>query len=143
MPLALHVRSGGLAVLLLFPLLAYSQDCPSPHPGIAVHIPAATIQGTKGSTVLHLQNPQASAAALNLKAGPFVSQTTGSVVPGAKAELSPGNSGDPKTTELAPGKSTDILVTINDEGAVGLSEARLFNANTCIAKLQAVRYDAP
>src|SRR5260370_26033602 len=104
MPQALQVRWGGLAVLLLFPLLEYSQDCPSPHPGIAVHIPAATIQGTKGSTVLHLQNPQASAVALNLKAGPFVSQTTGSVVPGAKADLSPPNGTEPKVTELGHGQ---------------------------------------
>src|SRR5229473_4933441 len=143
MPQAMHVRLGGLAVLLVLPLPVYSQDCPTPHAGITVQIPAATIQGTKGSTVLHLQNPQASAVALNLKAGPFVSQTTGSVVPGAKADLSPANGSEPKATELGPGKSIDILATINDESAVGVSEARVFNADTCVALLQAVRYDAP
>jgi hypothetical protein len=87
----LHTCLVGL-VLFVFPTSAQSQDCPTAQHGLTVQIPAATVQGTKGSAVLHLQNSQAAGIPLNLMAGPFVNQTTGSVVPGAKAEFSAANS---------------------------------------------------
>lgn len=133
----------GLAALFLLPLLLSSQECPASQHGLTVQIPVATVEGTKTSAVLHLQNSQAASIPLNLTAGPPVNQTTGNVVPGAKVDFPAANSSDSKTAELPPGKSADILATISDEAAVAISDARVFNAGLCIGILQAVKYDAP
>jgi hypothetical protein len=64
------------------PILAIAQDCAPGSSGLAANLPIVPIEGTGGATVFTLENVPAREIPLKLMAGPFVSQTTQSVVPG-------------------------------------------------------------
>lgn len=131
-----------LCVLLLVPILAHGQECRNSGTGLSAKASLAILQTNSGSSVVHLENSQPGVVSLNLTTGPFVSPTTGGIVSGAVTFTAGDGSGAPPKT-VPPGASVDVLATIANEGAVGLSTANLFNAGKCIGQLKAVRYDAP
>jgi hypothetical protein len=136
-------RSFGLLFFLfLLSIWATGQECRNSSTEVSVRASLAILQGASGSSLLHLENPQSGEVSINLSAGPFVSQTTHGIVSGSVAfDAADGKGTLPKT--VARGASVDILGTITNESAVGLSTANLFNAGKCVGLLKVVRYDAP
>lgn len=131
-----------LFVLSLTPISASAQECSNSSAGLSTKASLAVLQTATGSSVVHLENSQSGDVSLSLMAGPFVSKTTGGIVTGAVAFTSGNGNGAPPTS-LARGASVDVIATITNENAVGLSIANLFNEGKCVGQLKVVRYDAP
>lgn len=131
-----------LSLLSLFSLWASGQECRNSSSDVSAKASLAILQGASGSSLVHLENSQSSNVSINLSAGPFVSQTTHGIVSGSVA-FGPADGKSPLPKSIARGASVDILGTITNESAVGLSTANLFNAGKCVGLLKVVRYDAP
>jgi len=131
-----------LLLLPLVPIFTGAQECSPSGAGLSAKTSLAILQTAGGSSIVHVENSQSGDVSLNLTAGPFVSQTTVSIVAGAVAFTAADGSGAPPKS-LPRGASVDVLATITNESAVGLSKANLFNAGKCIGQVKAVRYDAP
>jgi hypothetical protein len=131
-----------LFILSLVPIPARGQDCRNSGAELSAKASLAILQTASGSSVVHLENSQSGDMRINLTAGTFVNQTTGGIVSGAVAFTAGDGSGTPPKN-LPRGASVDVLATITNESAVGLSVTNLFNAGKCVGQLKAVRYDAP
>jgi hypothetical protein len=130
-------------VLLLFPISVWGQKCLNANSELAAQSSLAILQPAGGSTVVHIESALPSEVSINLTAGPFINQSTHSIVSGAGVAFTAGDGGGALPSILARGGSIDILATISNETAVGLSVANIFNAGKCVGQLKAVRYDAP
>jgi hypothetical protein len=143
--LRLSVPSSGLVLLFIFslvPIPARGQDCKNSGAEVSAKTSLAILQTASGSSIVHLENSQSGDMPISLTAGTFVNQTTGGIVSGTVAFSAGDGSGAPPKS-LPRSASVDVLATITNESAVGLSVANLFNAGKCIGQLKAVRYDAP
>jgi hypothetical protein len=130
-----------LFILSLVPIPTRGQDCRNSGAELSAKASLAILQTASGSSVVHLENSQSGDIPINLTAGAFVNQTTGGIVSGAVTFTAGDGSGAPPKSLLRG--ASDVLATITNESAVGLSVANLFNAGKCVGQLKAVRYDAP
>jgi hypothetical protein len=133
----------GIVLLLLLPPVLKSQACGNSQSGVPIRADKAVIQGASGATVMHVEDARSTPVDLKLAAGPFLSQTTHGVVPSESAAFSAGDGTSALPKKLDPGASTEVLATISNDTAVGVSVASIFNGGKCIGQLKAVRYDAP
>jgi hypothetical protein len=131
-----------MIVLSLASISASGQECRNSSTELASKASLAILQTASGSSVVHLENSQSAELPLNLTAGPFVSHETGAVVSGI-VSFTAGDGSGPPLKNLPHGASVDVVATVSNESAFGLSTANIFNSGKCIGQLKAVRYDAP
>ena len=129
-------------VLSLLPISTSGQECRNSGTELATKASLAILQTTSGSSVVHLENLQSADLPLNLTAGPFVSHATGAIVSGIVSFTAADGSG-PAPKSLPRGTSIDVIATVSNESAFGLSTANIFTSGKCIGQLKAVRYEAP
>ena len=133
----------GTVLVLLLPPVLMSQACGDSQFGIPIRADKAVMQGASGATLMHVENALSAPLDLKLTAGPFLSQTTHGVVPSESAAFTAGDGTSALPKKLDPRTSTEVLATISNDTAVGLSVANVFNDGKCVGQLKAVRYDAP
>jgi hypothetical protein len=124
------------------PILAIAQDCAPGNSGLAANLPIVPIEGTGGATVFTLENVPAREIPLKLMAGPFVSQTTQSVVPGNVA-FARGDGAEGLPGKVSRDANPPLKASVSSETAFGLATAKLFENGVCVGTLKAVRFDAP
>jgi hypothetical protein len=137
-----HSFVGFLLLLVVSPVVQ-GQACGSQQPGLTIRGGEAVMQGASGSTVVHVEDALSAPADLKLTAGPFLNQTTHGVVPSESAAFSAGDGTGVLPKKVVPGAGTEVLATISNDTAIGVSVANIFNDGKCVGQLKAVRYDAP
>ena len=129
--------------LLVVPISACGQSCPTSSSEFTAQASLAILQPASGSAVVHLENAQPTVVSIDLTAGPLVSETTHAVVSGASVAFTAGNGSGSLPKNLSSGTCVDILATISNDAAIGVSIANIFNLGRRIGQLKAIRYDAP
>jgi hypothetical protein len=143
--LSVWVKDGIIALLLacaLLPRGAVAQECPQDKSELVINPPIVQIQGSGGETIFALENLPSKDVGLNLTAGPFISQTTHSVVPGTVA-FSRGDGSREFPKKASREANPTLKATVANESAFGLATAKIFNNSRCIGTVKAVRMDPP